>query len=278
MAKLKSLLTLDEAANYLAVSKTTLRRWTNDGRLACYRVGPRNERRFDPDVLDAFVSSGVSETPQLRAPTISGMSAGTNESVADLASRHICLFVGRHEERWEAFRPFFLEHYYAGKPTVYIYSASTREEVMEHVGAEGLDPNELSHRGLLTLIPARDAYLKNPTFTPAFMVAFMRLQIIRKRADKHPSHLLVGEMDWFFSNAPGTESMHEYEAALNDLLVENPQTTIVCQYDLSRFAGVDVMKACCSHPGVVYRKRLYQGYYRSGDAASLPRPPAFAET
>ena len=54
MAKFRSLLTLDEAATYLAVSKTTLRRWTNDGRLACHRVGPRNERRFDPEVLDAL--------------------------------------------------------------------------------------------------------------------------------------------------------------------------------------------------------------------------------
>jgi hypothetical protein len=35
-------------------------------------------------------------------------------------------------------------------------------------------------------------------------------------------------MDWFFTNAPGVESMHEYETALNDLLVEHPQTTIVC--------------------------------------------------
>jgi hypothetical protein len=60
--------------------------------------------------------------------------------------------------------------------------------------------------------------------------------------------------------------MHDYEAALNDLLVEHPQTTIVCQYDLSRFSGIDVMKACCSHPGVVYRKRLHQGYYAAGDA------------
>ena len=51
-----------------------------------------------------------------------------------------------------------------------------------------------------------------------------------------------------------------------DLLVEHPQTTIVCQYDLSRFNGVDVMKACCSHPGVVYRKRLHQGYYVSNAA------------
>ena len=195
MTKLKALLTLDEASTYLAVSKTTLRRWTNDGRLACHRVGPRNERRFDPDVLDMFVASGSSEAPELRAPTISGLSSGVRESEADLGSRHICLFFGRHEERWEALRPFFLKHFYAGKPTVYIHSASSREEIMDRVRDEGLDPNELSRRGLLTLIPARDAYLKNPTFTPEFMVAFMRLQIIRKRADNHPSHLLVGEMD-----------------------------------------------------------------------------------
>jgi hypothetical protein len=37
---------------------------------------------------------------------------------------------------------------------------------MDRVHDEGLDPNEVSRRGLLTLIPARDAYLKNQTFTP----------------------------------------------------------------------------------------------------------------
>jgi hypothetical protein len=68
-------------------------------------------------------------------------------------------------------------------------------------------------------------------------------------------------MDWFFEDVPGVASMHEYEEALNHLLLEHPQTTIVCQYDLSKFQGADVMKACCSHPGVVYRKRHYQGYY-----------------
>jgi hypothetical protein len=145
-------------------------------------------------------------------------------------------------KRWEAFRPFFLKHFYAGKPTIYIHSASTREEMMDRVRDEGLDPHEVIRRGLLTLIPAQDAYLKNATFTPEFMVSFMRLQIIRKRVDNHPSHLLCGEMDWFFTNAPGVESMHEYETALNDLLVEHPQTMIVCHYDLSRFAGIDVMR------------------------------------
>ena len=76
-----------------------------------------------------------------------------------------------------------MKHFYAGKPTIYIHSASTREEIMDRVRDEGLDPHELNRRGLLTLIAAQDAYLKNPTFTPEFMVAFMRLQIIRSRAD-----------------------------------------------------------------------------------------------
>lgn len=258
---MKPLLTLEEATKYLAVSKTTLRRWTNDGRLECHRVGPRKERRFDPDVLDAFIAGNTPEAPALDVaqclPTITGL----KDSGADLASRHVCLFIARHEERWEAFRPFFLKHLRAGKPTVYIYSASTRDEMKAHVRDEGLDPDDLAKRGLLTLIPASDAYLRNPIFTPEFMVAFIRLQIIRKRADNQPEHLIVGDMDWFFSDQPGAESMHEYEAALNDLLLEYPQTTIVCQYDLSRFGGVDVMKACCSHPGIVYRKQLYGGYY-----------------
>jgi hypothetical protein len=114
------------------------------------------------------------------------------------------------------------------------------------------------------LIPASDAYLKNTAFTLEFMVAFMRLQIIRKRAENQASHLITGEMDWFFTETPGVETMHDYEAALNDLLIEHPQTMIVCQYDLS-ICGIDVMKACCSHPGVVYRKRLHQGYYSASD-------------
>ena len=121
------------------------------------------ERRFEPDVLDVFVASGVADTPDLRAATITGLSGAMKGSEAEGSVPSL-----------------FLEAFLCRKPTIYIHSASSR--------------------------------------------------------------------------------------ARNDLLVEHAQTTIVCQYDLSRFAGIDVMKACCSHPGVVYRKRLYPGYYASADA------------
>ena len=49
------LLDIEQAARFLNVSETSLRRWTNDGRLACLRVGRRRERRFRRVDLLAFL-------------------------------------------------------------------------------------------------------------------------------------------------------------------------------------------------------------------------------
>jgi excisionase family DNA binding protein len=48
------LLDIRQAADFLKVSETSLRRWTNAGRLSCLRVGRRRERRFRRADLLAF--------------------------------------------------------------------------------------------------------------------------------------------------------------------------------------------------------------------------------
>jgi transcriptional repressor of dcmA and dcmR len=48
------LLDIRQAADFLNVSETSLRRWTNAGQLACLRVGRRRERRFRRADLLAF--------------------------------------------------------------------------------------------------------------------------------------------------------------------------------------------------------------------------------
>lgn len=50
------LLTLEEVAAFLRVSTATVRRWTNDGRLPCYRFGPSRQRRFSRETVFAFVA------------------------------------------------------------------------------------------------------------------------------------------------------------------------------------------------------------------------------
>src|SRR5712692_8770713 len=49
------LLDIREAAEFLRVSETSLRRWTNAGRLSCLRIGGRRERRFRRADLLAFI-------------------------------------------------------------------------------------------------------------------------------------------------------------------------------------------------------------------------------
>ena len=46
---------IKQAARFLQVSETSLRRWTNRGQLACLRVGLRRERRFRRADLLAFM-------------------------------------------------------------------------------------------------------------------------------------------------------------------------------------------------------------------------------
>ena len=53
----EGLLTLDEAAELIGVSKISLRRWTRDGTLGCVRVGSRGDRRFRRKDLERYISA-----------------------------------------------------------------------------------------------------------------------------------------------------------------------------------------------------------------------------
>jgi excisionase family DNA binding protein len=51
------LLTLREASRLLRVSRNTLRRWSEDGLIASYRIGDRGDRRFEREELEAFIEA-----------------------------------------------------------------------------------------------------------------------------------------------------------------------------------------------------------------------------
>src|SRR5213594_3600250 len=57
------LLDIKQAAQFLKVSETSLRRWTNAGRLTCLRVGRKRERRFRRTDLLAFAEEQPAAGP-----------------------------------------------------------------------------------------------------------------------------------------------------------------------------------------------------------------------
>jgi len=53
--RINTMLTTSEAARLLKVHPNTVRRWSNQGILKAYRIGPRGERRFRRDDIAAFI-------------------------------------------------------------------------------------------------------------------------------------------------------------------------------------------------------------------------------
>ena len=60
-----TMLTASEVAHLLNVHINTVRRWSNNGVLKAYRIGPRGDRRFHPEEITNFLSQ-ESKTAEIR--------------------------------------------------------------------------------------------------------------------------------------------------------------------------------------------------------------------
>jgi excisionase family DNA binding protein len=257
---LEPLLTLEQAARYLNVSKASLRRWTNDGRLACHRVGARGERRFARSDLDAHLELARRERGRGSRPDATSAVAADGVVPAGQVP-HVSAFFRDEDELWALVRPYLLQHVRAGLPILYICDSLTVDTFRERLRREGHDPAPLEATGYLRLLTADQAYLRTGAFSADGMIAFMESAIVELRAAGHLALMLSGEMTWFFSGAPGVDGMWEYETRLNDLMRRYPGVTTVCSYDLRRFDGVAVVEALCSHPFARLPDRQVRGFY-----------------
>jgi excisionase family DNA binding protein len=249
MSEKQRFLTITEAAEFLQVSETSLRRWTNSGKLRCFRVGGRSERRFLKEDLLAFMRT---INLQLEAET-------TSDTISE--ERHICLFFVNQDEQWQMMRPYLIEHLGKSVPVLYIQDSTPVERIVELLNSEGLSTGDLFKSGLLRILKPEEAYLLTGRFDAQRMVAFMESAILGALAAGYDRVFLTGEMTWSLPNAPGAESMMEYEALLNPLVDKHPGVTIVCQYDLKRFDGPSVLEALLTHPSVHVPGGRVAGFY-----------------
>ncbi len=248
MTEQKRFLSIGEAAEFLNVSEISLRRWTNSGKLRCFRVGGRNERRFLVEDLLAFMPSMGIPAEVVPDETVASSS---NTQETEYTERHISLFFRNQEEQWNLLRPYLIRYLSAGEPVIYLQHSTSSEHLMERIHAEGLPLDKLIASGLLRILPPTQTYLLPGRFDAQRMLNFIETAIQAALEAGHKRVFMTGEMTWSLQGTPGAEQMAIYEDQLNPLVDKYPAVTIICQYDLKRFSGDIILDALLTHPSVL---------------------------
>jgi excisionase family DNA binding protein len=257
------ILTIEEAARFLKVSKISLRRWTNTGRLRCFRVGVRGERRFAKTELEAFLAQkGVHRGHSTNATAVDGPwpRVGLQQPSND---NHISLHYSSEEEQFRMFRPYLLKYVRLGAPILYIYDSTPRARLMSLMRSEGVDPDELTRRGVLRAVPSSEAYLRGGGFSADAMLAFVEKSVQEMLSGGKSNALITGEMSWYCSGANGVSGILDYERQLNRLANKFPHLVMICQYHIDRFDSAMTLGALCAHSVVELPDRTVRGYYDS---------------
>jgi excisionase family DNA binding protein len=234
------LLNVKEAAEFLNVSEMSIRRWTNQGALKCYRVGGKKERRFYKDDLVAFLKDAK------------------EQELIPLGFDGLELTDGSH-----------VTHFYSGKNEAldhslsYVLSGLGRDEKVLVVMPPDKSENLLS--ALAPQYPLLGRDLKDGRLiisqgkdSPKDMIRYLKSFIANAA-----NFWVLGDMSWAIDKGWDMETLRELEQApeLNHPLKNG---VIVCQYGLNDFSGAHIMMAAESHKQIIYKGAMEKSpHYRT---------------
>lgn len=236
------MLSLEEAAAFLKVSKNTLRRWTNEGYLPALRVGQRQERRFRREDLLA-VTARPAGAPRDGASV--AHAAGTTPA-------HTCVFCQSREEEWKIVGAAVGEQLRLGGQVIVIGEADRCEFFGERIGALGFQIEDLRRSERLQCLTPRQSYLKSGTFSADRALAFIEALILFANAAGYRGITIIGDSEWLFSYPGGVSAelraeFLDYEQRLSQLFANHPVAEIFCSYNLSVVSGSDILALLGSH-------------------------------
>lgn len=169
---------------------------------------------------------------------------------------HYCGIFGTDEEHRQVIIDFVREGVARHEKMLYIVNIHTVTQLTAVLRSAGVAVEALTGSGQLSILTARDAYLKHGDFDPAKMIALLRESTERALADGYTALRATGEMTWALAGEPGSERLVEYEARLNDFF-PGARCYAVCQYDRRRFDAEMLLDILHTHPQVLFGTEGY---------------------
>jgi len=208
------LLDIREAAEFLRVSETSLRRWTNAGRLPCLRIGGRRERRFRRADLLAFI--GLADRA---APSTPG--------------KHFLALYTSDRGRVEGAAAFLT----AGLESQALCLLAAEQDVQRAVIAE----LEYGRPAVRRELKARRLVVAEYHATATAQLEYWRVHIGSALKAGVSRVYIAGDLSaGALSLIPFAEIL-EYEAEYGRSIARPFPVTTLCQYDARKISGLDVV-------------------------------------
>ena len=239
MSEANELLDIGEAARFLNVSETSLRRWTNAGVLPCLRVGQRRERRFRRDDLVAFMehqpshSNGANPFP-VAAATASPLDLSSALTHGD----HLSGFYASDLGLITLSVRFILDGLQEGSMVYVVASERSNKRIARYLKERrpGLQRDIADGRLLFC------QYQKGPKA----QIKDFELEL-NKAAERGIQSFRVFGDTWEMRKKVGEEKFADYEAAYDQAIARRYPVVTLCAYDVRRFSGVGVLDALKAH-------------------------------
>jgi excisionase family DNA binding protein len=233
------LLDISAAAEFLKVSETSLRRWTNAGVLPCLRVGRRRERRFRRSDLVAFME----DSPPARRPASAKRSSASqrgsrNEPITVTLGNHLCGIYGSNAGRIALFAPFLLEGLREGSICLVFAPSRVQKEIVKSLeeGRPGLASDIKEGRLIVNVFQK----------SSSAQWKFMKLQLSDAQKAGGSSLRVAGDMVGLRTHVSAGQLV-KFEAGLDDKIVARFPVAILCAYDARKFSGVELVNALKMH-------------------------------
>lgn len=229
----EALLDIKGAARFLGVSSTSLRRWTNAGRLACSRVGGRRERRFRLRDLVAFLEE--QPTPALEATPAKHVNVG---GMNLLYGTHLCGFYSTDEARAKLAAAFLAGGNVPGAVSYLVAEPPAQRSILARLGKEQPTLREDIAGGRLVLF--------DHAGTGREQLRNFQTRCIEDTAAGAHSLRLVGDV-WGLARKMTRDGLVEFEHRYDQMIARRFPLVTLCLYDVRRFSSLDALRALQGH-------------------------------
>ena len=232
-----ALLSIGQAAALLNVSKISLRRWTDSGRLPCVRIGAKRERRFRRADLAAFPEPPAAEAAA--TPLAENRARVDLEGIAVDYAKHLCALYETDQGRAKMAAPFLADGLRQGDICYLVAKAASRNQLLALLRKRGCGVDQALRSGQFIIL---DGFTSADESFEYFEQAFLD-----NTCAGHKAIRVVGDMAWIFEQGMDFDDLKKFEIAYNHELAHRYPVVSLCLYDVREFSGRDVLGALKCH-------------------------------